>query len=181
MTQTTLSKLLAALAACFAAITLATAPGCGGASDSETPAGDADNGAEAAADNAEPEPEPTPEVAGTYTLDASAIQAAMQEQIDAVEDPNERMGMQMAVGMIGAMQMSLTLNEDGTASSTMSMMGQTEETTGSWSMDGDTIAITMASEGQEPQTATATFSEGVLTMSPPEGEEMPFELIFNRQ
>ena len=57
------------------------------------------------------------------------------------------------------MTWSLTLAEDGTASSVMEMMGEKEESTGTWTQDGDSVTITI-----DDQPAVFAFADGKLTL-----------------
>jgi len=125
-------------------------------------------------------PSPMAEAAGTYELDNEAIQADFQQRLDEMEDGPEKMGAQMAAGMISSMQMTITLNEDGTASVDTTMMGQTDQAPATWSISGETVTLTVTPEEGEPDTATGTLEGGTLTLDPPDGENMPIDLVFNK-
>jgi hypothetical protein len=123
--------------------------------------------------------------AGTWDLDTQVVKDAMMAEIAAIEDPEERQAMEMGMAMMGeemidAMNMTLVLNADGTASSTTSMMGQTDTVTGRWSADGDMLTIEMEQDGQSEAVA-ARVGDGTLELLPPEGEEMPFRMIMRKR
>lgn len=123
--------------------------------------------------------------AGVYELDKDVIMDAMQADIAAIADPDERQAMEMGMAMMGAgmfdvMNMTLTLDADGTASSTTSMMGETETVTGRWSAAGDTVTIEMVDHG-EPEAITGKITGDSLELHPPDGEEMPFRLVLKRR
>lgn len=117
--------------------------------------------------------------AGTYSLDKEAVKAAMQAEIDKIEDPMEKMGASMMLGMIDMMSITITLNEDGTATGTMAMGGDEDPASGSWTLDGNVISITMASEGDSPETMTGTFDGDTIRLSDAD-DEMPFQMVFKR-
>lgn len=127
---------------------------------------------------------PTDTHAGTWELDIQVVKDAMAAEIAAIEDPDEREAMEFGMAMIGSgmldeMEMVLTLNADGTASSTTSMMGQSETVAGTWSARGDRLTIEMAQNGKSE--AVAAVVEGdTLELIPPDGEEMPFRMIMKR-
>ena len=81
-------------------------------------------------------------VAGVYELDVEKSKAEFEKVIEASDSPEEQMALQMVLGMFGAMSMSVTLEEDGVARMTMSMMGESNEETGTWSLSGNDITIT---------------------------------------
>jgi hypothetical protein len=127
----------------------------------------------------------TPQHAGTWDLDTQVVKDAMMAEIAAIEDPEERQAMEMGMAMMGAemidaMNMTLVLNADGTASSTTSMMGQTDTVTGRWSADGDMLTIEMEQDGQS-EAVSARVGDGTLELLPPEGEEMPFRMIMRKR
>src|SRR5690606_4015002 len=118
--------------------------------------------------------------AGTYTLDKESIKASLQKEIDSEGGQGNPMAAAMAQQMIESMTMTLTLDADGTASSNMSMMGQTQNASGTWKIDGDSVSITMAEDGGEPSTATGKLDGDTLEMQPEGGDEMPFKMIFRK-
>ncbi|MFB3431937.1 MAG: hypothetical protein ABL309_13555 [Phycisphaerales bacterium] len=123
---------------------------------------------------------PAARVAGTYELDTDAMKAAMQAEIDQMEDEMEKMGASMMLGMIDGMSMTLTLNEDGTASGVVVMNGEEDPASGTWTLDGDAISITMASEGGSPEEVTGTLDGDTIRMPSP-GGQMPIDMVFKRQ
>ncbi|TVQ76358.1 MAG: hypothetical protein EA380_08925, partial [Phycisphaeraceae bacterium] len=91
-----------------------------------------------------------PSIAGTYTLEKDAVKAALREEINAIEDPEERMMAQMVLGFIDSLEMSITLNDDKTASAVTRAMNTTDTATGTWSRSGENITITLAPPDLEP-------------------------------
>ncbi len=119
--------------------------------------------------------------AGVYELDKERIKEEMQAQIDAMEDETEQAEAQMGLAFIEMMSMTLTLNEDGSASGVMSMMGESDHATGSWTIDGSQIAITLAGEGEEPETMSGTLAGDTLELEPDDDGMMPFNLVFRKR
>lgn len=125
---------------------------------------------------------PMAAVAGTYKLDQESMKKDLQAKIDATEDPGEKMGMQMAMGMFEQMTFSITLNADGTASGVANMMGEDDVATGTWTLDGDAIAITMKGENETVGTTiNGTVSGSRITLKPEGEEEMPFNMVLIKQ
>lgn len=123
-------------------------------------------------------------MAGVYELDKAKIKADMQTQIDATEDEQEKMGMQMMAGFIDAMTMTLTLNEDGTATGVFTAMGDTENATGTWTINGDSISVTLGSGDEEPDTMSGTVDGDTFELVPPGDDESdmpPFNLAFKKR
>ena len=69
------------------------------------------------------------------------------------------------------MNWTITLNEDGTASNSMTMMGETQEKEGTWTQEGETVTITI---DDQPQAFTLT--DGNLI---PADESMP--AVFSKE
>jgi hypothetical protein len=122
----------------------------------------------------------TARAAGTYELDTTAMKAAVQAEIDSMEDEMEKMAAGMMLGMLDGMSMTLTLNEDGTASGVVVMNGEEDPATGTWTLDGDSISITMESEDTAAEEMTGTLEGDTIRLSNP-GDEMPFDMVFNRR
>ncbi len=122
---------------------------------------------------------------GTWQLDNQVVKDAMMADIAAIEDPEERQAMELGMAMLGAgmideMSMILSLNADGTASSTTSMMGDSETVHGSWTASGNMLTIEMEQDGQSDAVA-ARVDGDTLELIPPEGEELPFRMIMRRR
>lgn len=105
--------------------------------------------------------------------------------IAGIEDPEERQVMEFGMEMMGAslideMQMILTLNPDGSATSTTSLFGESDTVHGTWTADGDLLTIEMEQEG-ESDAVLARLDGDSLELIPPEGEELPFRMIMRRQ
>ena len=121
-------------------------------------------------------------VAGTYELDKESIKAAMQAEIDKIEDPAEKMGAGMMMGMIDALNMTMTLNDDGSATLKMEGMGEMSEATGTWTVNGNQITVTAAEEGEEPEPANGTIDGDTITLSLENNDsDMPFDLVFKKK
>jgi len=128
---------------------------------------------------------PEPSHAGTWELDIQVVKDAMMAEIATIEDPAERQAMEFGMAMLGsgmldAMSMSLTLNPDGTASSTTSMMGESDTVHGTWSARGDQLTIEMTQDG-ESDSISAVVEGDTLELIPPEGEAMPFRMIMRKR
>ncbi len=126
--------------------------------------------------------DPKAKVAGTYELDKAAVKASAEAKAKA-EGPNSDAAAAagMMAGMIDAMNMSVTLNVDGTASMAMSMMGQSETASGTWTLDGSAISITANKTGEAPETISGTVSGDSITLKSPEGQQMPFDMVFKKK
>lgn len=125
-------------------------------------------------------PSPESKVAGDYSIDKQATRADLQNRIDSIENEETKIGAQMMLAMIDTFDWTLTLNEDMTASGTTALMGQTTTATGTWSLDGDAITISMAEPGQSPELARGTVRDDLIILSPPEGNNMDMTLTFRR-
>lgn len=122
---------------------------------------------------------------GTWQLDNQVVKDAMMADIAAIEDPEERQAMELGMAMMGAgmideMVMILELKPDGAATSTTSMMGDSETVHGKWATNGDMLVIEMEQDGASEAIA-ARIDGDTLELIPPEGEEMPFRMIMRRQ
>ncbi len=84
--------------------------------------------------------------AGTYELDKDGMMARFESTSETTMDSAQ---MAMVKTMISGLNMTLTLNPDGTAEAEMSMMGQTESKNGTWSQKGDQLTLTF---DEEPKT-----------------------------
>ena len=84
--------------------------------------------------------------AGTYELDKDGMMARFESTSETTMDSAQ---MAMAKTMISGLNMTLTLNPDGTAEAEMSMMGQTESKNGTWSQKGDQLTLAF---DEEPKT-----------------------------
>lgn len=118
------------------------------------------------------ETSPETAAAGTYTLDAEAMRAAVEAQIAADVPENMRAEFQMVFEMISAFDMTVTLNEDGTAVASMSMMGDEDSATGTWSInenDRVTISIKRADTGDEAPATGVLEGDTIRLTLPDEG------------
>ncbi len=178
------------LGMCVSLSALTLLAGCGGSS--EDTGDDSSEGAssQAAGETASASAPAAPtmaSVAGLYELDKEKMKAAIKAEQEAIAndpdaDPMQAVGLQMAAGFIDGMQMTITLNDDGTASSSMSMMGDTESGDGTWTLDGNSVAITIAMGDQQPETLSGSIDGTMLTMSDPSAEGSGMEtMVFNRR
>jgi len=99
----------------------------------------------------------TSSAAGSWELDREVIRAAMQLEIDQIEDPMEKAGAGMMLSMLENLSMTIDLNPDGTCTGTMTMMGDTDESTGTWTLNDGVITITMVNADGEPEAMTGTL------------------------
>lgn len=123
--------------------------------------------------------------AGTWELDIQVVKDAMEAEIAGIEDPDERQAMELGMAMIGAgmldaMNMTLVLKADGTASSTTRLMDESQTVHGTWSQDGDSLTIRMTDDEQS-DTVSAVVDGDTLELLPPEGEDMPFRMIMRKR
>ena len=125
---------------------------------------------------------PVPEVAGTYELDREAVKAAMQAEIELIEDEEERWDALTIMGTIDMMSITLTLNQDGTANGEMTMFDEAHPASGTWTLDGGTLTVIVAPEGDEAATMIGTVDGDTIRLSvEDEDEDMPFDLVFVRR
>lgn len=123
----------------------------------------------------------TAKAAGTYELDTAAMRTSLQAELDKIEDPMERMGASMMLGMLSEMSMTITLNADGTASGVVVMAGEEDPATGNWTLTGNNISITMGSEGESnPETMSGTYEGDTIRLDAP-GDEMPVQMVLKRK
>lgn len=123
--------------------------------------------------------------AGTWELDTDVVREAMKAEVAAIEDPDERRAMEAGMAMMGekmldAMSMTLTLNPDGSATSTTRMMDESETIHGTWSAEGDRLTIVMEQDGQSEPVA-ARVDGDLLELLPPDGRGMPLPMIMRKQ
>ncbi len=130
---------------------------------------------------------PAASVPGVYDLDVEAMKAALQAQIDDPATPAEdKMGMQMGLGMMDGMSMTVTLDADGTAAMEMEMsfMGQTQtdSDTGTWTFEGGTITISSEDpESGDVETVSGTIEGDVMRLVMEEEADGPDEMIFKKR
>jgi len=125
-------------------------------------------------------------VAGVYELDKETVKASIQAEMKKAEESGDaEMGAQfggaMILGMIDSLTMTVTLNADGTANMVADMMGDQNTSSGTWKLDGEAITITATSPGEEPETINGTVAGGRMTLKSPDGDEMPFDMVFKKK
>lgn len=121
--------------------------------------------------------------AGTYELDRDAIKAELQKEIEKIDDPSEKY---MATNILGGIDdmplMTFVLAKDGTLEATTVMMGMTDTAKGNWSISGSTVTFRMTDTGEnDPDEMTGNLKGERIELNPPDGEEMPFKMIFKRK
>ena len=122
--------------------------------------------------------------AGIYTLDKAALEIAMKAAVPeapAVEGQTADVAAEVAAAaakmmeqMMAGMDGSFELKADNTCALSMTMMGQKQDKTGTWKLDGDKLSITVK-EGDKDDTRVLNFADGVITM-----EEDKMTMKFNK-
>lgn len=125
----------------------------------------------------------TAKAVGTYELDKTAIKAELQKEIERIEDPTEKYEATVRLGGIDDFPaMSFVLAADGTLEAKTVMMGMTDTAKGNWSISGSTVTFRMTETGAtDPDEMTGTLKGDSLELNPPDGQEMPFRMIFTRK
>ncbi|GAB5497158.1 MAG: hypothetical protein Phyf2KO_22380 [Phycisphaerales bacterium] len=163
----------------IAAAMALTLTACGGGSDSGT--SDSDSGSTASAPKAS-----ASDFTGSWQVDKDSMRDIMLAAIEAEAPPEateeqKQMMRDMAAPMIEGMSINLSINEDETFSVDMQMMGETETTTGTWSLDNGVITMTeTAEEGESNDPATGKLEDGKLVLDFPGEEGGPEQLIMIR-
>lgn len=125
---------------------------------------------------------PMERVAGTYDIDRATVKKDIQAQIDAATDDMQKAQLSFALGMIDDMGFSITLDANGTASASVVMMEQNSTATGTWTLNGDAIAITMKGENEATaSTVNGTVSGDRITLNPSDDQPMPVGMTFIKQ
>ena len=117
--------------------------------------------------------------AGTYALDKDGVKESIRAKGEAEGVSTQEVN--MALAMIDEMSMQMTLNADGTATTSTSMMGQTQSASGTWTISDGTVTVTMAEEGSDGQSITGKLSGDSLEMEPAPDSEMPFKMVFKKR
>jgi len=106
--------------------------------------------------------------AGTYELDKAGMKAEVEAQVAAnPDDPSAAMAAAMIGPMLDSLDITLTLNPDGSAEMRMAMMGQTESESGSWTGGGDRLTLSFGGDAK-----TVTWTSGRITLEGPDGREL---------
>lgn len=122
-------------------------------------------------------------VEGTYKLDKAATKKAMEASA-AKLPADQQAGAKLGEAMLDAMDLSLELKAGGKASMKSTMPNlfddkkppKTDEDTGTWKKDGDTITITGA---KAKDSFTCTKKGSKLECKEPNSKE-DFEMIFSK-
>jgi hypothetical protein len=119
--------------------------------------------------------------AGSWQVDQAALEqslGAMVEKLPADQREEAKAGMAMMKGVFGGM--SFELKADGTAAMTMAMMGQKQDSTGTWKQIGDQVTIT-SKERKGDETKAWTLKDGKLSIKEKMDNGVEMELVFERK
>ena len=127
---------------------------------------------------------------GTWKLDnAATLETAskmMETQMEGQPDEMKKMAADMMKKSIEAMNASITLKADGTASASMTMPNplggepMQNDATGTWKNENGDVTISMAAEGEEPEAQVAKLEGDTMTVTESKGgQEMT--MVFKRQ
>lgn len=104
---------------------------------------------------------------GTYHLDKAAMKAAMLAEMPA-EAKTDPQAMKIADSMADGMNITVTLNADGTSSSEtqMKLMGQEhkDSASGTWKLEGSKLSMTMKGQDGKEETKVADYAGGKFTV-----------------
>ena len=106
---------------------------------------------------------------GTWVIDKEATSKAMIAKAKAAGGPQAEMAEQMIGPMLDQMKFTVTLKSGGAAEVSISMMGESETTTGTWSSGGNAIKITV-SDGNRKRSIEGTISGSTMTMQNDPGD-----------
>lgn len=125
----------------------------------------------------------TSRAAGTYELDRAAIKSALQAKIDETDDPTEQyMNTQFMQGIDEMPMMTFTLSKDGTFEATSELGSGDDDASGTWTLEDSTITFEMTeTDTGDPDRMTGTLTGDTIKLNPPDGEMMPFNLLFKKK
>ena len=130
--------------------------------------------------------------AGTYVLDAAALEAAYVEMSQKMTEGMSGIDIDMEKTLEGAREtarkeaaeaqgMEAVLVPDGTFHVTG--MGKGKSVKGTWKQEGDKIVFTVTEEDGEkqdpPEVRTGSYENGVIRVRPE--ADMPFDLVFRKK
>jgi hypothetical protein len=101
----------------------------------------------------------------------------MVEKMPAGDREKAKAGMDMMKGMFSGM--TFDLKPDGTATMTMAMMGQRQDSTGTWKQVGDQVTITAKDNPKD--TKTLTHKDGKLVLKEKVDNGVEMELVFKKK
>lgn len=120
---------------------------------------------------------------GTYQLDKAAFKSAMLEQMPAEAKANPE-ALKMAESMADGMNVTITLNADGTAKgdTSMKVMGQEQKqsATGTWKLEGKKLSMTMKGDDGKEETKVGDYDDGKFTVEE-EQNGMKMKMSFVRK
>jgi len=108
-------------------------------------------------------------VEGTYKLDKDATKKAMEAEIAKLPADQQEMAKKFGEGMADQMDVSMEIKKDGTVAMKVTMMGKTDEESGTWKKDGDNVTLT--SGKGKPMTCTKSGSKLTCTEKHASGDQ----------
>lgn len=111
--------------------------------------------------------------AGKYALDKAALEELMKAEMPAdapKEGPAAEAAMKMMQEMMKGFDGSIELKADNTFTMSMTMMGQKQDATGTWKLDGDKLSMTAKVDGKD-DTKEAKFADGVISIEEKNGDK----------
>lgn len=120
------------------------------------------------------------DVAGSYQLDTSPIEAEMKKELEAMPAEQKPMMEEMLPKLMEEFGgWELNMKADNTWEMKMSIMGQADSKTGTWALEGEKLSLT--AEGED-EVQEANYKGGVITMEFDDGPGgKPMKLIFNKK
>ncbi len=118
--------------------------------------------------------------AGNYMLDKEHMKSQVEAEMASASEA-DKAAMQMALQMLDSMSMSIELNADGSARSTVSLAGESQTSSGTWTLSGKNVSITMTDPEGNAETITGTLDGEVLELSPPADADMPGNMVFRKR
>jgi hypothetical protein len=122
-----------------------------------------------------------PALVGTWEMDTSAMAPEMPQMPEGADDEFGGMAAGMAEMMGEQLDVTMTLNEDGTWTSRVTVAGQARTSRGTWTTSGgDTLTLTATEgpDGEAPSdddaTTTGSYTATTITMTDDAGEEVTF-------
>lgn len=127
------------------------------------------------------------DVAGTYQLDTTAIEAAMKTEMEKEMASMSAEERTMAEGFLSTMVEAMAgsefkLNPDNTWESKFTMAGSDTVEKGTWELKGDKITFTTTEpeRGPDADKNVATFEDGTISMTMDTGDK-PMTLILRKK
>jgi hypothetical protein len=110
---------------------------------------------------------------GTYQLDKAAMKqsalgamtAEEKKQMDALPAEQRKAAEEMMGKTFDAMEMTIELKADGTATATSKGMGPTSTENGTWKLAGDQLTLTTKDAAGKEESKTGTLANGAFTVT----------------